>query len=73
MDIYLPLYHNAHSLWETAYPCEPIKQELGEGQGSSCDLRGLVVHHVVVKEGQLHEVLGQSVLLCISLKKKKNH
>lgn len=49
------------------HPWQPLKQQLGEGQGSSSNLRWAVVHHVVVQQGQFHQVLGQRVALYIRL------
>lgn len=50
------------------HPRQPIEQQLRETQGGSSDLRGPVVHHVVVEEGQLHQILGQCVSLYIRLR-----
>lgn len=49
------------------HPRQPLKQQLGEVQGSSGNLRRAVVHHVVVEQGQFHQVLGQRVALYIRL------
>lgn len=54
--------------FQQTHPRLPLKQQLGETQGSGGDLRGPVVHHVVVDEGQLHQVLGQRVSLYIRLR-----
>lgn len=53
------------------HPRQSFEQQLGETQGGSSDLRGPIVNHVVVDEGQLHQILGQSVSLYIRLRQKR--
>lgn len=53
--------------WRHTHPRQLFQQKLGETHGGSSHLRGAVVDHVEVQEGQLHQVLGQSVLLIVGL------
>lgn len=52
------------------HPGQTVEQQLREAQRGSGDLRWTVVHHVVVEEGQLHQILGQCVFLYVRLKQK---
>lgn len=50
------------------HPRQLVQQQLGQTQRGGGDLGGPVVNHVVVEEGQLHQVLGQRVALYVRLR-----